>query len=379
MKFKLLAGAALAAVFAASGASAQVAGWYGAVDLGYHLPEGIEADSSNNGANGQAYNWDISQEDDWAGFARLGYQLNEHWRVELEGGYRPGDIESIRGGSTNSILGLCTPGVVRNAAAPNCGSPSGEVEAWTVLGNVIYDILPGSVINPFIGAGIGINHVKVNTVGQFSSVPGVYSATNPSIQNLTIDDDDTALAWQVLAGLAWRATDRLNVDLTYRYLGGSDLDFASVGSHSVQPGVFSGEYRDQSVTLGLRYSFAPPPPPPPPPAAAEAKQFVVYFPFDQYVLTPEAQAVVQEAATYATSGNATRVIVVGHTDTSGPADYNMRLSERRAKATADALVGLGVGQSTLQVDWKGETDLAVPTPDGVKEPLNRRSTIDINF
>ena len=47
MKFKLLAGAALAAVFAASGASAQVAGWYGAVDLGYHLPEGIEADSSN--------------------------------------------------------------------------------------------------------------------------------------------------------------------------------------------------------------------------------------------------------------------------------------------------------------------------------------------
>ncbi|MBQ1541104.1 MAG: OmpA family protein, partial [Caulobacteraceae bacterium] len=25
------------------------------------------------------------------------------------------------------------------------------------------------------------------------------------------------------------------------------------------------------------------------------------------------------------------------------------------------------------------TDLAVPTPDGVKEPLNRRSTISINF
>src|SRR3546814_1411813 len=33
MKFKLLAGAALAAMFAATGASAQV-GWYGAVDLG---------------------------------------------------------------------------------------------------------------------------------------------------------------------------------------------------------------------------------------------------------------------------------------------------------------------------------------------------------
>jgi outer membrane protein OmpA-like peptidoglycan-associated protein len=45
----------------------------------------------------------------------------------------------------------------------------------------------------------------------------------------------------------------------------------------------------------------------------------------------------------------------------------------------DALTGLGVQQSTLQVDWKGKTDLAVQTADGVKEPLNRRSTIDINF
>jgi outer membrane protein OmpA-like peptidoglycan-associated protein len=72
-------------------------------------------------------------------------------------------------------------------------------------------------------------------------------------------------------------------------------------------------------------------------------------------------------------------VVVGHTDSSGSNAYNVRLSERRAKAVADALVGQGVGQSALQVDWKGETQLAVPTPDGTKEPLNRRSTIDINF
>ncbi|HKT54758.1 MAG TPA: OmpA family protein, partial [Caulobacteraceae bacterium] len=105
----------------------------------------------------------------------------------------------------------------------------------------------------------------------------------------------------------------------------------------------------------------------------------VYFPFDQYILTPEAQQVVTEAANYANAGHATRVVVVGHTDTSGSDAYNMRLSERRAKAVADALVGAGVAQTALAVDWKGETDLAVQTADGVKEPLNRRSTIDINF
>ena len=88
---------------------------------------------------------------------------------------------------------------------------------------------------------------------------------------------------------------------------------------------------------------------------------------------------VTEAANYAKGGNATRVVVVGHADTSGSATYNVRLSERRAKAVADALVGAGVAQTALSVDWKGETMPAVATGDGVKEPLNRRSTIDINF
>ena len=96
MKLKLLAGVALAAVFSAGAAAAQV-GWYGAVDLGYHWPDGIVGESSNNAANAFPYNWRFNQEDDWAGFARLGYQLNDHWRVELELGYRGGDITSVRG------------------------------------------------------------------------------------------------------------------------------------------------------------------------------------------------------------------------------------------------------------------------------------------
>ena len=88
---------------------------------------------------------------------------------------------------------------------------------------------------------------------------------------------------------------------------------------------------------------------------------------------------VQQAADYSKSGNATKILVVGHTDTSGSVKYNIRLSERRAKAVADALVGAGVQQTALSVDWKGKSEPAVQTGDGVKEPLNRRATIDINF
>ena len=73
--------------------------------------------------------------------------------------------------------------------------------------------------------------------------------------------------------------------------------------------------------------------------------------------------------------HATKEAIVGHTDTSGSVKYNLRLSERRAKATADGLVALGVPVGSLDVTWTGKADLAVPTPDGVKEPLNRRATI----
>ncbi|HEX7945268.1 MAG TPA: outer membrane beta-barrel protein, partial [Phenylobacterium sp.] len=207
MKLKLLAGAAMAAAFAASGAAAQE-GWYGAVDLGYHIPRDFETTSSNNApVTGQPYVWEFNQEDDWAGFARLGYQLNPHWRVELEVGYRGGDIDNVKGHNNQSVIGLCTPGVTRTVAAPACGAPDGDISTWTVMGNVLYDILPDSVINPFIGAGIGAVHVKTDVTGQFSNVPGATPAT--AIQNLVVDDSDTAFGYQLIAGLAWKATEQL--------------------------------------------------------------------------------------------------------------------------------------------------------------------------
>ena len=93
------------------------------------------------------------------------------------------------------------------------------------------------------------------------------------------------------------------------------------------------------------------------------------------MITPEAQAVLQDAAKHAVDDHATKEVVVGHTDTSGSVAYNMRLSERRAKATADGLVSLGVPAASLDVSWKGKSEPAVQTGDGVKEPLNRRATI----
>ncbi len=118
---------------------------------------------------------------------------------------------------------------------------------------------------------------------------------------------------------------------------------------------------------------APPAPPPPPPV----RNFLVFFDFDKSSLTPRAMDIVKEAARVAKAGQNARVTCTGHTDTAGPANYNMALSLRRANTVKDALVREGVSPTTISVVGKGEQALLVATKDGVREPQNRRVEIVI--
>ena len=65
----------------------------------------------------------------------------------------------------------------------------------------------------------------------------------------------------------------------------------------------------------------------------------------------------------------------GHTDKSGPDDYNMALSLRRANTVKNALVSEGVPATAIAVVGRGETQPLVQTADGVREPQNRRVEI----
>ncbi len=66
------------------------------------------------------------------------------------------------------------------------------------------------------------------------------------------------------------------------------------------------------------------------------------------------------------------ISVNGHTDRSGQRDYNMKLSLDRAQRIWDLLVNAGVDARYITVDFHGEGDPIVPTPDGQHEPRNRR-------
>ena len=104
-------------------------------------------------------------------------------------------------------------------------------------------------------------------------------------------------------------------------------------------------------------------------------RYLVFFNLNSSRLNPAAREVVAEAATEFRNSGQSRIDVVGHTDTSGNAEYNQRLSERRAEAVRTELVRLGVPDSAVMVSGAGQNDLLVPTADNVREPQNRRVEI----
>jgi OOP family OmpA-OmpF porin len=114
-----------------------------------------------------------------------------------------------------------------------------------------------------------------------------------------------------------------------------------------------------------------------PAAATTGANYQVYFDFDSWSLTAEDLTQISQAVAAAKAGAQSRVTIVGHTDTSGSAEYNLKLSERRAGVVKDTMVQMGARPEAIQVSGVGKSDLAVQTADGVKEARNRRAVITL--
>lgn len=128
--------------------------------------------------------------------------------------------------------------------------------------------------------------------------------------------------------------------------------------------------------LGL-LEARPAPPPPPAPAPIAQREFIIYFDWDSARITPEGMRIVDQAAAEARSASGARIVIVGHADRSGAESYNLRLSLRRADAVRAALAQRGVATERTSVTALGESEPAVPTADGVREPRNRRVVVTI--
>ncbi len=71
------------------------------------------------------------------------------------------------------------------------------------------------------------------------------------------------------------------------------------------------------------------------------------------------------------------VTVTGHYDRSGTDEYAAEMSRKMAENVRAHLIAGGIPARSIKIDWRGETEPAIPTRDGVVESGNRR--VEIQF
>jgi peptidoglycan-associated lipoprotein len=124
-----------------------------------------------------------------------------------------------------------------------------------------------------------------------------------------------------------------------------------------------------------RTTPTPPPPPPAPPREtpprtptedevfasksldalnAEKPLSDVFFALDSSQLGDDSRPVLQKNADWMKRWTSTKIMIEGHADSRGTAEYNLALGERRATAVRDYLVNLGIPATRVQIVSKGK-------------------------
>ena len=233
-------------------------GWYGSAGTGYSIGGSVDIDAPVNpsgvGQSPYVIGKGAKGDGGWGGNLALGYGFENGFRIEAQ--------------LAKGNAGFKDSGV---------GSTVGNIGVWTAMVNGLYDFNRDGSINPFIGAGVGLARVDL-LAGSFDSA----NRSNPELalsrsSAVSINDSDTGFAWQLVAGLGLKLSERLSADLTYTYVNVADLSFAGTGR--IRSNGFGGSTTAPltlgagsgtsglpgigGIGLGLRYSFAAPPPPPP--------------------------------------------------------------------------------------------------------------------
>lgn len=411
-------------------------GFYAAAGVGYSYGYGgNDFRSDVKGFDGETISTLDAQEfdsrldvsDGLALYGAIGKYFPRGIRGEFEISHRGVDVTDMDGDSAG-FRGFPTGGNGQNVTAGAGGNESGLASRGdnndigtlgvsagmvNVYKDLAFDWL--GPFEPYIGAGLGFARVRA----ELDNVDSQPAVTDAQVQAAAVaggqrvgyrifaQNDDFVTAVQALAGVSWALTDNLSVDLGYRFLRTGEYNFDAYINNEVAE--VTGEYSVHETTLGLRWDFGVAGAAPVAAAVAAQPQTktcfdgtvvpmnqpcptdtedsltpaelrtVVYFEFDSAELSSAARSLLQRRANEAQSVDIIEVLVSGNTDTSGSAGYNERLSARRAQVVREALIQYGIPSDKIRIRALGETNLAKPTADGVREPLNRRTEIEFDF
>ena len=372
---KLAIALALSSTLLATPAFARDGAWYVGGEFGAMIVEDTDVDIGT-GNNQLQLDYDYGYD----GGAFVGYDLGA-FRLEAEVSYKKADLETL-----NTTVRL--PGELPNFQATR-DAGGGSVSSLSFMLNGMLDFGDDDGIQGFVGGGVGMARVKQNNLRLFGNFPSTF-----------LDDSDSRFAWQAFAGVRQAISDNMDVTLKYRFFNVDDLRLGARTATGAGGAIVTTDsnmrLRTHSLLGGITFNFGgaapipepvpvPPPPPPPPPMVETPAPpppppcvggpFMVFFDWDRDEITPQAAAILDNAASaYANCGQA-QVMIAGHADRSGSDQYNVGLSQRRAANVRAYLAGRGIPDGVMTTQAFGESRPLVETADGVREPQNRRVEI----
>jgi peptidoglycan-associated lipoprotein len=90
------------------------------------------------------------------------------------------------------------------------------------------------------------------------------------------------------------------------------------------------------------------------PETAETMVKDIFFEFDKSNISPDAREILKANADFLLKNGNSKVVIEGHCDERGTAEYNMALGQRRAQETKNYLVNLGIKEPRIKTISYGE-------------------------
>lgn len=108
------------------------------------------------------------------------------------------------------------------------------------------------------------------------------------------------------------------------------------------------------------------------------ESFTLYFETGTTIPIEDPQPLIAAIVATVKRRSTISVSISGHTDATGPDELNNVLSLDRAKAVQALLLQQGVKPGLITVSSHGKRNPAIPRPDGVAEPRNRRVVVIVH-
>jgi opacity protein-like surface antigen len=177
----------------------------------------------------------------------VGYKFNDWFRADFTGEYRG---KANFHGSDN----------VRFTGGQGVDNYSGSKSEWVFMANAYVDLGTWWCLTPYVGLGLGTANVKIAGFRDdgFTVIGGVQS----NAVTYAADASKWNFAWAVHAGLTYKVTPSMSIDLGYRYI---DMGSGTTGATRAYDGSFTngGPFTFNHITshdlkLGVRWMLEPP-------------------------------------------------------------------------------------------------------------------------